>query len=297
MAAKILSGREVADDIRGEVVRMVGEVGEAGGNVRLTGVMVGQPPAAKAYAREQAKQCEQVGIDYRLCELPADISVDQLRAEIGKLNADPQVTGLMVYLPLPEGMDPAIIQHEIDPVKDVEGIHPVNLGKIFYKGPTIAPCTALAVTSLVRKSGVELYGAEVVMVGHSNIVGKPVALLLVAEFATISICHIGTRDLASHTRRADVLIVAVGKPGLITADMVKAGAVVIDVGINWIAKKDADGKSRTTMVGDVDFEAVQEVAGAISPVPGGVGAVATAMLLRNTAHAARLQVSARRSGF
>ena len=296
MSARILSGKEVAEEVRAEAVRMVGEVAEAGGKVRLTAVMVGQPPAAKAYARGQAKQCEQVGIDYGLCELPADITVDQLRAEIGKLNADPQVTGVMVHLPLPEGMDPAAIQLEIDPVKDVEGVHPVNLGKIFYEEPVIAPCTALAAIALVRNSGAELYGAEVVMVGHSNIVGKPIALLLVAEFATTTICHIGTKDLANHTRQADILIVAVGKPGLITADMVKAGAVVIDVGINRIAKKDADGKSRTTMVGDVDFEAVQEVAGAISPVPGGVGVVTTAMLLRNTAHAARLQMSARRSG-
>jgi methylenetetrahydrofolate dehydrogenase (NADP+)/methenyltetrahydrofolate cyclohydrolase len=159
----------------------------------------------------------------------------------------------------------------------------------------IAPCTALAATALVRESGAALEGAEVVMVGHSNIVGKPIALLLVAEFATTTICHIATKDLASHTRRADILIVAVGKPGLITADMVKPGAVVIDVGINRIATEDEQGKKRTRIVGDVEFEAVSEVAGAISPVPGGVGVVTTAMLLRNTAHAARQQVLRRQS--
>ena len=236
-----------------------------------------------------------MGIDYQLCELPDSATAKDLTARLGELNADPTVTGIIVQLPLPEGIDPAKVQLQIDPYKDVEGVNPVNIGMVFEGEPIIAPCTALAVMALVRESGVQIEGAEAVVVGHSRIVGKPVALMLVNELATVTTCHIATRDLASHTRRAEILVVAVGKPGLITADMVKPGAVVIDVGINRIRETGPDGELRRRIVGDVDFEGASQVAGAISPVPGGVGSVTTAMLLRNTAEAARQQIDAARA--
>jgi len=292
MVAKILDGTRVAARIRGEAGQIVRDVTARKGRPKLAGVLVGGAPAAKAYAASQQKQCELVGIDYQLCELPDRTTAKDLTARLGELNADPTVTGIIVQLPLPEGIDPAKVQLCIDPYKDVEGVNPANIGMVFEGEPIIAPCTALAVMALVRESGVPIEGAEAVVVGHSRIVGKPVALMLVNELATVTTCHIATRDLASHTRRAEILVVAVGKPALITADMVKPGAVVIDVGINRIRETGPDGEPRRRIVGDVDFEAVCQVAGAISPVPGGVGSVTTAMLLRNTAEAARQQIEA-----
>jgi methylenetetrahydrofolate dehydrogenase (NADP+)/methenyltetrahydrofolate cyclohydrolase len=290
MPAKIIDGTKVAAEIRSEAAVIVREVAGAWGRPRLVAVMVGDASAARAYAASQRKQCDLVGIEYRLQELRAETSAVDLCGQIDALNADRAVRGIMVHLPLPAGIDPAEIQLRIDRHKDVEGVNPANIGMMFYGEPVIAPCTALAVMALLRESGVRIEGAEAVVVGHSNIAGKPVGLLLLNEMATVTVCHVATRELAGHTRRADILVVAVGKAGLIGPGMVKPGAVVIDVGINRVREVDGQGKPQERIVGDVAFEAVREVAGAISPVPGGVGAVTTAVLLRNTAEAARRQV-------
>jgi methylenetetrahydrofolate dehydrogenase (NADP+)/methenyltetrahydrofolate cyclohydrolase len=236
------------------------------------------------YANRQAEGCRALGIEYNLLALPDDISNRDLRHEVRKLSKDPAVTGIMLHMPLPHHIDVARVQFEIDVVKDVEGVNPANIGYVVYKHTLIAPCTALAAVELVKSTGVALRGAEAVVVGASVIVGKPVSLLLAEQESTVTLCHIATRDLAMHTRRADVLVVAVGKPGLITADLVKEGAVVVDVGINRITLP--DGTKKTT--GDVDFEGVKEKAGWITPVPGGVGPVTVAMLMRNTIRSAEL---------
>ena len=247
-------------------------------------MLVGSTAAGELYAQRQGQACENVGITYQLRKLPGDTTPAAAAEVLQSLTADPGVTGIMLHLPLPAQLDATELQYKIDPVKDVEGVNPANIGYVVYGHTLIAPCTALAVIELIESTGVNLRGVEAVVVGASEIAGKPIALLLTQRLATVTLCHIETRDLKSHTRRADVLVVAVGKAGLIGADHVKAGAVVIDVGINRITG--ADGTKKT--VGDVDFEAVREKAGFITPVPGGVGPMTVAMLLRNTLRSAEL---------
>jgi methylenetetrahydrofolate dehydrogenase (NADP+)/methenyltetrahydrofolate cyclohydrolase len=207
-----------------------------------------------------------------------------LSGVIASLNRDPSVSGIMLHLPLPGHLDATAMQYQIDPVKDVEGVNPANIGYVVYGHTLIAPCTALAVIELIKLTGVPLRGAEAVVVGASEIAGKPISLLLTEQMATVTLCHIATRDLAAHTRRAEVLVVAVGKPGLIGADFIREGAVVIDVGINRVTLPDGSKKT----VGDVDSGPVSKKAGWVSPVPGGVGPVTVAMLLKNTIRAAEL---------
>lgn len=240
--------------------------------------------SARTYAEGQRAGCAELGIDYRLHVLPHTATYEDIAGRVLLLNSDERVTAIMVHMPLPEDVDPYRIQSLIDPAKDVEGVNPANIGNVVYDRSSLVPCTALAVMKMVESTGAELRGAEVVCVGASNIVGKPVAILMMQREATVHSGNKYTRDLATMTRKADVLIAAAGKANLITADMVKPGAVVIDVGINRIADP-ATGKKR--IVGDVDFEAAKQVAGWISPVPGGVGPMTVAMLLRNTVDAAR----------
>jgi methylenetetrahydrofolate dehydrogenase (NADP+)/methenyltetrahydrofolate cyclohydrolase len=232
-----------------------------------------------------------MGIDYQLVELPADSNESQIGEAIQHLNSDAGVTGIMLHLPLPESIATPAMQYRIDPYKDVEGVNPANIGLVFYGQPIIAPCTALAVVELVNETQMELRGARAVVVGQGAIVGRPVSLFLIQREATVTACHIATRDLIEHTRQADLLVVAVGRPGLIRGEHVKPGAVVIDVGINRVKTTDASGQAVSKTVGDVDFDSVSQVAGAISPVPGGVGPVTVTMLLRNTVEAARKQLS------
>jgi methylenetetrahydrofolate dehydrogenase (NADP+)/methenyltetrahydrofolate cyclohydrolase len=284
MAATIIDGTAIAAATRAEVARRVGELKNRGRKVHLTAVLAGASPAGELYARRQAEACEAVGIGYELRTLAGNASTDQVRQVIQGLNSDPSVTGIMLHLPLPEQLDETELQYQIDPVKDVEGVNPANIGYVVYGHTLIAPCTARAVIELIDSTGLNLRGAEAVMVGASEIAGKPIALLLAERMATVTLCHIATRDLGAHTRRAEVLVVAVGKPGLITAEHVRGGAVVIDVGINRVAGP--DGNRRT--VGDVDFEAVSQKAGHITPVPGGVGPMTVAMLLKNTLRSAEL---------
>jgi methylenetetrahydrofolate dehydrogenase (NADP+)/methenyltetrahydrofolate cyclohydrolase len=225
-----------------------------------------------------------VGIEYDLVTLPKEATARTVKESIRKLNADPNVTGMMMHLPLPSHLEAARMQYEIDVVKDVEGVNPANIGYVVYGRTLIAPCTALSVIELIKTTGCALRGAEAVVVGASEIAGKPIALLLAEQMATVTLCHVATKDLFAHTRRAEVLVVAVGKPGLITAEHVRDGAVVIDVGINRVALPDGTKKT----VGDVDFDSVCKKASHITPVPGGVGPMTVAMLLKNTLRSAEL---------
>ncbi len=287
MSAKLLEGGPIADVIKSEVQAAVAELPEEQ-RPCLVAVMAGDNPGAQAYARMQRKACEEVGIVYELKELDEAITEADLIGEINRLNRDEAADGIILQMPVPDHINARAVQAAIDPIKDVDGVNPANLGAVVMGRVGGAPCTAQAVVRLVEETGVDLYGAEVVVVGHSEIVGKPVALLLLDKFATTTVCHIGTSDagmLEQHTTGADILIVAVGVAGLIKGNMIKPGATVIDVGINRI--KDEEGKSK--MVGDVEFESASEVAGIITPVPGGVGPVTTAMLLQSTLHAAQLQ--------
>jgi len=282
MSSQILYGKEIAAGIKQEVKQYLTRFDQKHINVKLVAVQVGENSSSQVYLNSQKKSCQAMGITHEIQNLPATISESDLIRFIEQLNKDNSITGIILQLPLPTGMDVRKIQSKIAPEKDVEGVNPVNLGWILYGRPLLAPCTALAVKELIDSTGVDLYGKEIVMVGHSDIVGKPVALLLVDKFATVSICHIGTSDrgmLDHHVKEAEILIVAVGKAGLIKGEWIREGAIVIDVGINAVGDK---------IVGDVEFETAKERAGWITPVPGGVGPVTTAMLLKNTVTAARL---------
>ncbi|MDB5303377.1 MAG: folD [Phycisphaerales bacterium] len=284
MADKWIDGAQLAAATRQEVTEQIRALAAKGRGVHLTAILVGSTPAGELYAQRQGQACEAVGIAYELRTLPADADQKTVAGVIQSLNHDPSVTGIMLHLPLPRQLDPTDLQYQIDPVKDVEGVNPANIGYVVYGHTLIAPCTAMAVIELIKSTGVELRGAEAVVVGASEIAGKPIALLLTEQMATVTLCHIATKDLASHTRRAEVLVVAVGKPGLITADHVKDGAVVIDVGINRVTLPDGTKKT----VGDVDTDGVYPKAARLTPVPGGVGPMTVAMLLKNTLRSAEL---------
>lgn len=287
MAAMILDGAAYAEEIRAQVTAQVADMQPAGSVIRLVAIVVGDDPAGRLYAASQRRQSEKVGIQYELIDLPESTTQERLLETIDRLNADDGVTGILLHLPLPPHLDSSLAQYRIDPYKDVEGVNPSNIGLLFYGEPIIAPCTALAVNELVRRSGLKVEGANAVVVGQSRIVGKPITMFLLSQNATVTACHKLTRDLASHTRAADLLIVAVGKPGVIGAEHVRPETVVIDVGINSVSETSPDGKTTRRTVGDVDFAAVSPIARAISPVPGGVGPLTVAMLLRNTIEAAR----------
>ncbi len=291
MSATLLEGAPLAEQIKAEVKAAIAARSQA---PKLAAILATDNKGAQFYAQSQGKACEEVGIDFELVELPADAGQGVIEAKITALNADPGVTGIILLMPVPEGVDGRALQRAIDPKKDVDGVHPANLGAVVQGSTTLAPCTAQAVFALAKASGVPLFsvpadaagkGLDVVVVGHSEIVGKPSALLLLDKFATVTVCHIGTKNLKAHTTKADLLVVAVGKAGLIKGEHIKPGAVVIDVGINRV--KTEDGKSK--IVGDVLFDEAVEVAGQITPVPGGVGTVTTAMLLKNIMDAAALR--------
>jgi methylenetetrahydrofolate dehydrogenase (NADP+)/methenyltetrahydrofolate cyclohydrolase len=284
MPATLIDGAALAEREKQSIRQRVARLAESARRPALTAVLIGSTPAGELYADRQAQACRNVGIKYLLRKLPSDASPQSAADLLHALSVDPAVTGVMLHLPLPSQLDATELQYKIDPVKDVEGVNPANIGYVVYGHTLIAPCTALAVIELIESTGVSIRGAEAVVVGASEIAGKPIALLLTQRLATVTLCHIETRDLKSHTRRADVLVVAAGKPGLIGADHVKAGAIVIDVGINRITLPDGSKKT----VGDVDFDAVRERAAYITPVPGGVGPMTVAMLLRNTLRSAEL---------
>ena len=290
MTAQIISGTEIAKQIREELKQEIVALKEKHNVVPgLTTVLVGEDPASQVYVGQKEKTCNALGMYSERHDLPADTSEAALLALIGKLNKDPKIHGILVQLPLPRQINETTVLYAIDPKKDVDGFHPVNVGKLMIGEPDYLPCTPHGIQQLLIKSGVQITGAEVVVVGRSNIVGKPIANILLQKReganATVTVCHTGTRDMSFHTRRADILIVAAGKPKGITADMVKEGVVVIDVGVNRIGKT-AEGKA--ILAGDVDFDSVKEKARAITPVPGGVGPMTITMLMQNTLKAAKL---------
>ncbi len=285
-AATIIDGKLLATRIRSEAAEYVRALRDEGILVSLDAVMAGDAAAGEIYARSQRTRCAEIGIDYRLHNLPVGCTESDIRATLHRLNADPKVTGILLNLPLPAGIDAPAMQYCIDPYKDVEGVNPANIGLLFYDHPIIAPCTALAVMEILRTAGVSPRGMDAVVVGQGAIVGKPISLFLVHEMATVTCCHVATRDLADHTRRANLLIVAAGKAGLVGREHVKPGAVVIDVGINSISKPNGE----RTIVGDVLFDEVRSIASVITPVPGGVGPVTVSILLRSAAQAARVQM-------
>ena len=291
MSAQLIEGEPIAERIKEEVRSAVTQLPAP---PKLAAVLATDNPGAKFYAGSQQKACAEVGIHYELHdpEKTGPLSTAQdMKAYIRKLNADSSLSGIILLMPVPDGVDPREVQLEIAPEKDVEGMHPANIGRLFFGDFSLAPCTPHAVITMLRESNVDLKGKETVVVGHSEIVGKPTLVMLlqsVMESPTVTCCHIATRDLAFHTKRADVLVVAAGKAGLVKGEMIKDGAVVMDVGINRV-KVEVGGKKKTRIVGDVEFDAAKEVASAITPVPGGVGLVTTAMLLKNTVECARRQ--------
>ena len=290
MTAKIISGTEVAKQIREELKREITEL-KAKHNVvpGLVTVLVGADPASQVYVGGKEKTAKELGIYSERYDLPEKTTQKELIALIDKLNKTPKINGILVQLPLPKHLNEEEVLNAINPKKDVDGFHPVNVGKLMIGEPDYLPCTPAGIQQLLIRSGVKIDGAEVVVVGRSNIVGKPIANMLLQKKpganATVTVCHTGTRDISFHTRRADIIIVAAGKPKAVPADMVKEGVVVIDVGVNEIGKT-ADGKR--ILVGDVDFEAVKEKAAAITPVPGGVGPMTITMLMLNTLRAAKI---------
>ena len=278
MTARIIDGAALSQRIREEVAQRVSALAEKGTRPGLAVVLVGADPASQVYVRNKVAACEKAGLHSVKEQYPADMTEAELLARIDVLNQDPSIHGILVQLPLPKHMDAHKVIEAIAAEKDVDGFHISNAGLLMTGQPLFRPCTPYGVMKMLESEGVTLRGAEAVIVGASNIVGKPMAMLLLQAGATITICNSKTRDLAAQTRRADVLVVATGKPGMIDGSMIKPGAVVIDVGIN----RGADGK----LCGDVDFASAKEVAGAITPVPGGVGPMTIAMLLVNTVEAA-----------
>jgi methylenetetrahydrofolate dehydrogenase (NADP+)/methenyltetrahydrofolate cyclohydrolase len=283
--ARTIDGKSLAATVRRQVQMRADRLARAGRPVRLDAILASADGGAAIYARNQAATCRELGIEYHLQELPADATFEDIAGRVLLMNADENVHAIMLHLPLPAGVDTERIQSLIAVEKDVEGVNPANIGNVVYGRRSLVPCTALAVIEMIESTGVKLPGATCVCVGASNIVGKPVAVLLMRAEATVVSTNIHTRNLGDITRSADVIVSAVGKPGLIRRDMVKRGAVVIDVGISRV--KGPDGRERT--VGDVAFEEVADALGPdgwLSPVPGGVGPMTVAMLLRNTVEAA-----------
>lgn len=276
--AKIIDGKAISVEIRGEIKQRTARLIEKGVTPGLAVVLIGDDPASAVYVRNKQRACEQVGFYSEQVILPEDTEMPELRTVIERLNADPRVHGLLVQLPLPAQLDEREVIMLIDPKKDVDAFQPANVGRIVSGGYRFAPCTPAGIMQLLSRSGIQVAGRECVVVGRSNIVGKPMALLLLEANGTVTVCHSRTVALADVCRRADILICAVGRPGFITADMIKPGATVIDVGINRLP----NGQ----LAGDVDFASVEKIAGAITPVPGGVGPMTITMLLENTLRAA-----------
>ena len=277
MAAKILDGKVLSAEIKEKVAQRVAAMKEQGVIPGLAVILVGNDPASEIYVRNKGKGCEETGMLSRTIRMDGNTTQEALEEEIEKLNQDPAIHGILVQLPLPVHLDEQAALAKILPEKDVDGFHLVNAGHLMTGTEGVVPCTPKGALYMIRSAGIDLNGKEAVVIGRSNIVGKPMAMLLLQQNCTVTLCHSRTRDLAEHTRRADILVAAVGKAGFVTADMVKPGAVVIDVGINRL-----NGK----VCGDVDYEGVKEIAGWITPVPGGVGRMTIAMLLANTADAA-----------
>jgi methylenetetrahydrofolate dehydrogenase (NADP+)/methenyltetrahydrofolate cyclohydrolase len=288
VTATLLDGRAIAAQIRAEVAERVMALVDRGVQPGLAAVLVGDDEASRIYLGSKHKACADVGMRSEQVDLPSFVTEGELLATIRRLNRDPEIHGIIVQVPVPRHISELEVQTTIDPTKDVDGLHPLNVGLMVRGDPSFPPATPYGIVELLLRNGVELEGAEVVVVGYGELVGAPLSVMLAQDSirgnATVTICHIKTRDLASQTRRADILVAAAGQPRMITADMVKPGAVVVDVGVH---------RTEAGLVGDVEFDEVKEVAGAITPVPGGVGPMTTAMLLLNTVTAAEAFVDRR----
>jgi methylenetetrahydrofolate dehydrogenase (NADP+)/methenyltetrahydrofolate cyclohydrolase len=289
MSARIIDGKQIAADMRAEIKAEVEKLKARGVTPGLGVILVGDDPASRSYVTAKEKACEEAGMYSEDNRLPADTPEADVLALIRKMNDDPRIHGILVQLPLPKHINESKALLAVDPAKDVDGFHPVNVGRMVIGEKAFIPCTPHGVVQMLARSGVQVAGSHVVVVGRSNIVGKPVANLLLQKKpnanATVTVCHTGTRDMAYFTRQADILIVAAGRPNTVTPDMVKEGVVVIDVGVNRI--EDSSKKSGFRLVGDVDFEGLREKAAMITPVPGGVGPMTITMLLYNTLESAR----------
>ncbi|MFO7929647.1 MAG: bifunctional methylenetetrahydrofolate dehydrogenase/methenyltetrahydrofolate cyclohydrolase FolD [Candidatus Humimicrobiaceae bacterium] len=300
--AQIISGKEISKQIKDEVKAEISKMEkEKGARPGLAVILVGENPASKVYVASKQRGCEQVGIKSESIKMNDTVSTEDILKEIDKLNSRNDIHGILVQLPLPEQVDKNRVLEAVSPEKDVDGFHPINMGRLVAQQECLIPATPLGVIEMLKRSNISLKGKNATMVGHSEIVGKPCSLLLLNEWATVTICHIETKDLKMHTKDADILIVAAGVPYLIKEDMVKEGAVVIDVGINRITKdkaskellewrKDDFDKKQATLIGDVDYLRVEPKVSHISPVPGGVGPMTIAMLLKNTLTAAKKAV-------
>ena len=292
VAHKILDGRSIAAEMREVIRNEVIKLRESGWSLRLVSISVGNQDESAVYVRNQKKASMECGIEFDERVYPETIGMEELKGTVIGLNADPRVTGIIIQRPLPDNLQVKDIQRAVHPMKDVEGMNPASIGNIVYNDLIMAPCTAVAAVEMMKRTGLDMEGLEVVVVGHSAIVGKPIAFLLMAEGATVTVCHHMTRNLTTHSRQADAVVVGVGKAGLVTGDMIKPGAAVIDVGINTV---NIDGEMR--IVGDVDFESCAPIAGWITPVPGGVGPVTVSVLLNNSVTAAKLQKTHYEAGF
>ncbi len=279
MPAKVIKGSELSKTIRAELKKEVEQLTQAGVRPGLAVLLVGDDPASHVYVGRKEKACADLGVYSEVYRLPASTGQEELLQRIGELNRKPEIHGILVQLPLPSHISEKAVIDAIAPEKDVDGFHPINVGNMMIGEPSLLPCTPAGILEMLKYSGVEIAGKHAVVVGRSNIVGKPVAQLLLREHATVTICHSRTPNIAEITRQADILVVAVGKPKMIGAEHVKPGAVVIDVGVNRLE----DG----TLAGDVDFDDVSKIAGMITPVPGGVGPMTITMLMKNTVEAAR----------
>ncbi|MDR2207599.1 MAG: bifunctional methylenetetrahydrofolate dehydrogenase/methenyltetrahydrofolate cyclohydrolase FolD [Azoarcus sp.] len=287
MVARLIDGKVLADELRAAFKTRVAALTARGHCPGLAVILAGEDPASQVYVRNKVNACEAAGIFSMKIDFPPNVSQETLLAKITELNGDPAIHGILVQLPLPRHIDEAAVLEAIAPEKDVDGFHAVNSGALMQGQPRFIPCTPYGVMKMLEANRIDPAGKEAVIIGRSNIVGKPMALLLLGASATVTVCHSKTRDLAAHARRADILVAAIGKPRFVTADMVKPGAVVIDVGINRLPPEEG-GK----LCGDVDFESVKEVASLITPVPGGVGPMTITMLLANTIEAAQRRAEA-----
>ena len=285
MRAALIDGKAIAARLRAEVASEAKELESAGWKPRLVSISVGDTAAAELYVRNQQRSAESAGVAFEARNYPAETSLEQLTGILQGLNADPRVNGIIIQRPLPDHIPVKVLQKSVHPLKDVEGMHPASIGNIVYNDLALGPCTAVAAVEILKTLPLPMEGLNVTVIGHSEIVGKPIAFLLMGLGATVTVCHHMTRSVAMHSRAADAVFVAVGKPGLVTGDMLKPGAALIDIGINRVDTPDGP-----KTVGDADFDSCAEVAGWITPVPGGVGPVTVATLMKNAVLATRMQM-------
>ncbi len=285
MRAALIDGKAIAADMRARVLQEAEELAAAGWQPKLVSVSVGDTAAAELYVRNQQRSAESAGVAFEARNYPAETSLEQLTGILQGLNADPRVNGIIIQRPLPAHIPVKVLQKSVHPLKDVEGMHPASIGNIVYNDLALGPCTAVAAVEILKTLPLPMEGLNVTVIGHSEIVGKPIAFLLMGLGATVTVCHHMTRSVAMHSRAADAVFVAVGKPGLVTGEMLKPGAALIDIGINRVDTPDGP-----KTVGDADFDSCAEVAGWITPVPGGVGPVTVATLMKNAVLATRMQM-------